>query len=75
MKRKILITVLAIVSVLIFSSIYLFICTKAVSSEQNSYTQRIEVPSGTTIKGIAKTLKKEKLIRNKTVFYFGKYKY
>ena len=69
MKRKILITVLAIVSVLIFSSIYLFICTKAVSSEQNSYTQRIEVPSGTTIKGIAKTLKKEKLIRNKTVFY------
>ena len=74
MKRKILITVLAVLSILIFSSIYLFVCTKAVSSEQNAYTQRIEVPSGTTIKGISKKLKKEKLIRNKTVFYmFARY--
>lgn len=74
MKKKIIIISAAILSVLIFVTVFLFINTKPVTSKQKAYTQRIEVPSGTTIKGISKKLKAEKLIKNKAVFYlFARY--
>ena len=53
MKKKIIIISAAILSVLIFVTVFLFINTKPVTSKEKAYTQRIEVPSGTTIKGIS----------------------
>ena len=74
MKKKILIISSTILSILILVTVFLFINTKPVTSKEKAYTQRIEVPSGTTIKGISKKLKAEKLIKNKTVFYlFARY--
>lgn len=66
-KKRLLIIILCIFVVLCPSFIYFSI--KPVSSEKNKITERIEVPSGTTMRNISKNLKKKNLIRSSTAFY------
>lgn len=61
---------ISIVCILIlFCAFFLFVQIMPVSSEKNKTVQRVEVPSGTTVKKVSSILKEKKLIRNRLLFY------
>ena len=70
---------------LIFTSVILFfviivllvfLSTLPASSKRNAITRKVEVPTGTTVKSVSKTLKSQKLIKSGFVFYLcGRYNF
>lgn len=68
MKTKRLFISIACVLVLLCVFVS-FLQVMPVSSEQNKTIQRVEVPSGTTVKTVSLILKEKKLIRNSLFFY------
>ena len=68
MKTKRLFISIACVLVLLCVFVS-FLQVMPVSSEKNKTIQRVEVPSGTTIKTVSLILKEKKLIRNSLFFY------
>lgn len=75
-KNKItIISVLILFLLLCFSAVgFVFISISPVSSGENAYVERVEVPAGCSVKAISNKLKSQKLIRNRTIFYiFARY--
>lgn len=69
-KNKIFIlSILVLVFFSILTISVLASSTKPVTNTENSYTKKIQVPNGTSVKEIASILKQEKLIKNSSVFY------
>lgn len=70
-KKIIHIVLFSFALVLILSFFYLKFCSYPVSRTDNSDIKRIEVPTGTSIREIAKELKNDNLIRSSFVFYLA----
>lgn len=69
MKKSIKIILILISSLILAAAVTLFILLTPVTSSGSAYSRKIEVPSGTSVMGIAHQLKEGKLIKSEKLFY------
>lgn len=59
----------AVLVLILAAAVCLKVTTLPITSEENAFEKKVEVPSGTSAKKIASELKADGLIRSKTMFY------
>lgn len=63
-----------VVAVILFLAIFSFVQFLPVASDSNAISERVEVPSGTSVRKIARMLEEKNLVRNGFFFYIcGRY--